>query len=225
MPARKYFPEDWVNAIGLDVLNSQLAVISSVLIEHRKDSTILPLAGDPLLFQAFRETSYDNVKVVILGQDPYHDGAFNGLAFGNGSSTEFKTKGISPSLRNILVEVERTEGIKPNPNLYAWARQGVLLINTAHTVLEGVAGSHLELWREFTDLVLAALCKKDDLVWMLWGSKAQAFLPSITNKTHCVIQAGHPSPLNNTHPFVGCNCFQECNNQLKAKKYELIVWK
>jgi uracil-DNA glycosylase len=224
MPARKYFPEDWVNVIGLDNLNNAIMSISTELVELRKESIILPVAGDPLLFQAFRETPFSKVKVVILGQDPYHDGSFNGLAFGNGLKNDAPPRKVSPSLRKILQEVERTEEIKANPSLYYWAAQGVLLINTAHTVIEGIPGGHLELWRPFTELVLGALNTKQDLVWMLWGSKAQAFLPYIANKSHLVLQAGHPSPLNNTHPYAGCNHFKECNTHLKLKKYEAIIW-
>jgi uracil-DNA glycosylase len=224
MPARKYFPEDWVNAIGLDNLNNQLSTVSSALIQLRQESTVLPVAGDLLLFQAFRETPYDKVKVVILGQDPYHDGSYNGLAFGNGSREEFKTRGLSPSLRHILEEVERTEGVKPNPNLYIWAQQGVLLINTAHTVVEGLAGSHLELWREFTNMVLTALSKKDDLVWMLWGGKAKSYKEFINPKHH-ILEAGHPSPLNSKIPFANCGHFMKCNEYLVSKKSEPIVWK
>ena len=153
---------------------------------------------------------------------PYHDGSFNGLAFGNGAPSEDLTKGISPSLRNILNEVERTEGSRPNPNLYAWASQGVLLINTAHTVVRGQAGSHIAMWSPFTRSVIEALNKKDNIVWLLWGSHAKFYGDLVTNESHVKIESGHPSPLNTAHPFVGCGCFEECNNVLKSKSYEPI---
>lgn len=223
MPARKYFTEDWVSMMGLENLNSMLGSIGAQLVEQRKSEIVLPSEGTPLLFQAFRETPFSKVKVIILAQDPYADGAFNGLAFGNGGKDEFKKKGLSPSLIRVLSEVERTEGVKPNPNLYSWAYQGVLLINTAHTVIEGRPGSHLELWRPFTEMVIKSLNYKKDLIWMLWGSKSQAFLNQI-NYAHEILQAGHPSPLNNTHPFSGCNCFQDCNKLLKQNKHEAIIW-
>jgi uracil-DNA glycosylase len=223
MPARKYFPEDWVSMMGLENLNNMLGSIGSQLVALRETETVLPEVGDPLLFQAFRETPFSKVKCVILGQDCYHDGSFNGLAFGNGAKDEFKKNKLSPSLRNILAEVERTEGVKPNPNLFSWAYQGVLLINTAHSVKEGTPGGHLELWRPFTEMVITSLNYKKDLIWMLWGSKSQAFLPLISG-AHTILQAGHPSPLNNTHPFSGCNCFQDCNKILKEKGHETIIW-
>lgn len=223
MPARKYFPQDWVDAVGLDVLNSELGEVSRALVDLRGSFTILPPAGDPLLFQAFRSTPYEKVRVVILGQDPYHDGSFNGLAFGNGKEDEFLKKGISPSLKHILQEVERTEGVKANPNLYLWAKQGVLLINTAHTVVEGVAGMHVPLWEGFTSAILQALQKKEYVVWMLWGLKARAY-KDIINPAHTVLEAGHPSPLNSRISFAGCGHFQQCNLHLKEKGYETIVW-
>lgn len=219
----KYFPEDWIAAMGAEELTEVLTTISNELVVLRETQEILPEAGSPLLFQAFRETPYSAVRVIVVGQDPFHDRSFNGLAFGNGSPDEFQTKKISPSLRNILKEVERSEGLAPNPNLYSWARQGVLLINTAHSVVAGYAGSHLELWKPFTDLVIKAINKKPYVVWMLWGSKAQAYEVE-TNSFHNVLIAGHPSPLNNTHPFSGCNCFQECNKLLKKRGQELIIW-
>ena len=166
MPARKYFPEDWVSMMGLENLNAMLGSIGSQLVALRETETVLPEVGDPLLFQAFRETPFSKVKVVILGQDPYMDGSFNGLAFGNGAKDELKKKGLSPSLIRVLAEVERTEGVKPNPNLYSWAYQGVLLINTAHSVREGVPGKHLELWRPFTEMVINSLNYKKDLIWI-----------------------------------------------------------
>lgn len=221
----KYFPEDWIKALGADQLAGVLESISSQLIVFRASQNILPPAGDPLLFQAFRETPYSAVRVIVVGMDPYHGaGEFNGLAFGNGTRDEFKKKKISPSLRNILAEVTRTEVVDSNPNLYAWANQGVLLINTAHSVVEGIPGRHIELWKPFTDLVIKALNTKQDLVWMLWGNNAQAYASQI-NPSHKILKAGHPSPLNTAHPFAGCNCFVDCNEYLKTKKYQPIDWK
>ncbi len=220
----KYFPEDWIKALGAIQLIEILTSIGSQLVVLRQEQIVLPEAGSDLLFQAFRETPLQSVKVVVLGQDPYHDGSYNGLCFGNGAKDEFKKKKISPSLRPILAEVARTEFYEANPNLYNWARQGVLLINTAHSVQQGIPGGHIELWKPFTTLVINALNTKQDLVWMLWGNYAQGYIPQITNPTHHILRAGHPSPLNTAHPFLGCNCFKDCNELLKLKNYEAIVW-
>jgi uracil-DNA glycosylase len=221
----KYFPEDWIKALGAERLTEILTNISTRLVELRQEQTVLPEAGDPLLFQAFRETPLQLVKAVIIGQDPYHDGSYNGLCFGNGTRDEFKKKKISPSLRPILAEVARTEFYDANPNLYNWAAQGVLLINTAHSVQKGIPGGHIKLWEPFTTAIISALNTRPDIVWMLWGNFAQGYIPQITNPTHHILRAGHPSPLNSAHPFAGCNCFSECNTILKAKKYEPIIWK
>ena len=220
----KYFPKDWIKALGEERLTEILLDIGSQLVVLRQDAKILPLEGDPLLFQAFRETPFSKIKVVVVGMDPYHDGSFNGLSFGNGSREDFMLLKISPSLRNILKEVERTELIKANPNLYSWAQQGVLMINTAHTVVQGLPGQHLDLWRPFTELVFKALNTKKDLIWMLWGKDAQAYESFVTNPTHQILKAGHPSPLNRSNPFIGCNCFADCNILLKSKGYDGILW-
>lgn len=219
-----YFPDDWIYAVGEDNLLNCITTVNTELLRARTTEDVLPLAGDPLLFQTFRETPFNSVKIVVLGQDPYHDGSFNGLAFGNGSKKDNRVKGISPSLRNILSEVERTEGSRPNPNLYGWAAQGVLLLNTAHTVIRGEAGSHLSMWSPFTTLIINALNSKQDIVWLLWGTHAKSYGQYIINKSHVKLEAGHPSPLNTSHPFVGCDCFKDCNNILKAKDYEPIIW-
>lgn len=221
----KYFPNDWIETMGRTKLEETLTDISSKLVELRKIHPVLPTAGNPLLFQAFRETPLQLVKVVVVGLDIYHgQDEFNGLSFGNGAPNEYKTKGLSPSLRNILNEVERTEGSKPNPNLYSWARQGVLMINAAHSVVEGVPRLHLALWKPFTSLVFSALNTKNNLVWMLWGKDAQEFEAQITNTTHSILKAGHPSPLNSKRDFIGCNCFQDCNEILKSTNIQTITW-
>lgn len=216
---------DWATVVGEIKLKKILENISNTLVAERKTKTVLPEAGSKLLFQAFRETPYQGTTVVILGQEPYHDGSYNGLAFGNGDRTENKLTGISQSLHNVMQEVEEEYGDFPKSNLYEWAYQGVLLMNTAHSVIKGDAGSHLELWKEFTEEVIGALNKKDDIVWMLWGSKAQKWKSFITNETHEIIEAGHPSPLNRSNPFVGSNVFKDCNKILKKKGYDTIDWK
>lgn len=107
-----------------------------------------------------------------------------------------------------------------------WPSQGVLLLNTALTVSPGQAGSHTELWKPFTELVITALNQKDDLVWILWGNYAKSFKSYITNPTHTFIEGGHPSPLNTskTNPFKGGKYFSRCNEILKSKNLPEIIW-
>lgn len=220
-----YFSQDWIDAIGEQTILTNLAGINTTLAEERKKFNVLPEQGSPLLFQAFRETPFKDLKVVILGMDPYHDGSYNGLAFGNGNPNDpSKTTGISPSLRNVLAEVKSSYGELPHSSLYDWAHQGVLLINTAHTVVKGTAGSHIPLWSKFTSSVISAINSKDNIVWMLWGSNAHAYTDSITNPTHVIIKSGHPSPLNRSNPFSGCGCFSECDSALMGMGKMPIQW-
>lgn len=220
----KYFDKTWIDAVGEDSLTGHLVAINGFLEEERKEQIVLPPTGSDLLFKAFRSTPFDKVKVVILGQDPYHDNSYNGLAFGNGAPGE-NAKAKSPSLKNILKEVINSgAGIDGDPSLYSWASQGVLLINTAHTVVQGQAGSHLHVWDGFTLAIITTLMQRNKLVWMLWGSKAQNYEHLITNPTHHILKTGHPSPLNRTNPFVGCNCFNDCNSFLSEHKLKAIKW-
>jgi uracil-DNA glycosylase len=209
---------DWVDAIPTEQLDSVLLQIGNRLMVERQKYNVLPEAGSELMFKAFRLTPYSKVRVVIIGQDIYQTGAFNGVAFGNGLPHKPTTK-IQPSLRNIIKEVERSySGKTVDPSLYHWSDQGVLLMNTGHTVRYGDAGSHIDIWADFTKLILNAICKKDNIVWLLWGKYAQEYEEFIQNKTHYVIVTGHPSPLNTTNPFVGCNCFLECDKILGKNK-------
>lgn len=215
------FNKSWINAIGEDKLLSILLDINIQLKEQRLVHDILPKAGDPLMFKAFRLTPLTSVKVVILGIDPYHDGSFNGVSFGNGTNYQPVEK-ISPSLRNIMKELDRCYEGLPHPSLYAWAEQGVLLINTAHTVIRGESGAHLDMWAPFTIEILDTLYKQNTkIVWMLWGAQAANYEKFITNPLHCIIKTGHPSPLNRSNPFVGSDCFIECDGLLGKDK---IVW-
>lgn len=155
---------------------------------------------------------------------PYHDGSFNGLAFGNGKPDEETQSKLSPSLRAILREVKSLYEEDAHPSLYDWAKQGVLLINTAHSVVRGMAGSHIELWSDFTHSVINALNKRDNIVWLLWGSHAQSYSHLITNPSHSIIKSGHPSPLNRSNPFAGCGCFSECDSELMKRGLTPISW-
>lgn len=175
------------------------------------------------VFRAFT-LPLEEVKVVILGQDPYHDGSATGLAFDNKIGSK-----ISPSLRNILSEVYDDMGctVQFNSNswLEHWHAQGVLLLNTALTVEPGKPGSHVEHWRNFTLDVIEQLSTKSDLIWILWGTHAQSFKPFI-NRDHFVIESGHPSPLARGAkvPFKGSKPFSRANQILTELGKTPIVW-
>jgi uracil-DNA glycosylase len=210
--------ESWCKVIPDTSLNLTLQTIADELASEREYYKVLPESGSELTFKAFRMTPFDKVKVVVIGQDIYHKGAFNGVAFGNGFPDNPAEK-LQPSLRNIIKEVQRSYPEREiDTSLYSWADQGVLLMNTAHTVRYGDAGSHIHLWEDFTKHILYALSKRNDIVWMLWGAYAHAYEGWVQNDTHHIIKTGHPSPLNRTNPFVGSGCFLECDRILGDNK-------
>lgn len=219
--------KEWYDALKQDgILDSHYWVnLGSRVAQERKLYTIYPEKDSGLLFKAFRTTSLSKVKVVILGQDPYHDGSYDGFAFSNKGKLS-----ISPSLRNIFLEIEREmfNGLKldQDPDLERWAKQGVLLINTAHTVRKGQAGSHLSYWIPFTLTILNIISTQErPIVWLLWGRKAEDIYElSNKNKNHLVLKSPHPSPFSAHTGFFGNNHFKETNLFLTKNKLNDINW-
>lgn len=190
--------------------------------EEYKTKTIYP--PGPYIFRALNETPFDNVKVVILGQDPYHTpGVANGLAF---SANEGQK--IPPSLMNIYKEIKQEFGtpIPTSPDLGRWAKQGVLLLNATLTVRKGEAGSHQgKGWETFTDAVIKTVSdQKESVVFLLWGAYAQKKESLIDNSKHLVLKSPHPSPFSADRGFFGNNHFQLTNEYLKQHGKEEIVW-
>ena len=176
------------------------------------------------IFKAFELTPFDAVKVVILGQDPYHNpGQAMGLSFSVPDGVP-----APPSLKNIFREIEDDLGIRMSgrPNLEAWARQGVLLLNAVLTVEAGKAASHGRIgWQEFTDAVIRALSeRRDGLVFLLWGNFARSKRALIDTSRHCVLEAAHPSPLAGG-AFFGCRHFSKTNEILLREGKNPIEWK
>lgn len=177
-----------------------------------------------LIFNAFNLCPFDKVKVVIIGQDPYHNiGQAHGLCFSVTDGTEFP-----PSLINIFKELHRDLGI-PLPlsgNLERWATQGVLLLNAILTVRAHKALSHENRgWERFTDAAINVLNReKENLVFMLWGSYAQNKGASIDTSRHLVLRTVHPSPLSASRGFFGCKHFSRCNEWLLARGMEPVIW-
>lgn len=183
---------------------------------------VYPPAGR--IFAAFDNTPFDEVKVVIVGQDPYHGpGQANGLSFSVNPGIE-----IPPSLRNIFKEIHDDTGerIPASGDLSGWARQGVLLLNSTLTVREHQPKSHAGLgWERFTDAAIHALAeKREGLVFLLWGSDAirkGAFIP---RSRHLVLTAPHPSPLSAYRGFFGCRHFSQANRYLADQGKQPIRW-
>ena len=176
------------------------------------------------IFNALRYTPYHKVKVLLLGQDPYHgEGQAHGLAFSVQPGTAFP-----PSLQNIYKELNQDLGF-PLPEtgcLTPWAEQGVLLLNTVLTVREGEANSHKKLgWTTFTDAVISALNEREEpVIFLLWGNNAKEKLPLITNSRHFVLSAAHPSPLSASRGFFGCRHFSKVNTILQRLGQSPINW-
>ena len=176
------------------------------------------------IFKAFKLCSFDEVKVVILGQDPYHRiNQANGLAF----SVNKKIK-IPPSLLNIFKEYSSDLNLKipKSGNLNEWSQQGVFLLNSILTVEEGKPGSHEDLgWMQFTDKIIEILSeKKINIVFILWGAYAQSKIKLIDAKKHLIITSPHPSPLSAHKGFFGSKPFSRCNEYLRNNKITEINW-
>jgi uracil-DNA glycosylase len=177
------------------------------------------------IFNAMKHASYSDIKAVILGQDPYHEpGQAHGLCF-----SVQKGCPIPPSLQNIYKELNADLGIPPAPHgeLYKWADNGVLLLNTVLTVRRGQANSHKgKGWEIFTDDVIKKLNKREKpMVFLLWGANARSKKQFITNPNHLVLEAAHPSPLSAYNGFFGCRHFSKCNAFLEAHDIEPVDWR
>ena len=191
--------------------------------EEYRTRTVFP--PGTLIFNAFNLCPFDRIKVVIIGQDPYHGpGQAHGLCFSVRDGVE-----LPPSLINIFKEIESDLGYRPNPsgNLERWASQGVLLLNATLTVCAHQAGSHQRKgWEEFTDSVIRITnTEKENLVFLLWGSYAQKKGESIDRSSHLVLESVHPSPLSAARGFFGNKHFSRCNDYLKEKGIEPINWR
>ncbi|SFN01372.1 uracil-DNA glycosylase [Dokdonella immobilis] len=213
----------WRQRVGAMLETPRMRQLATFLrTEKAAGKTIYP--PGPRIFAALDTTPFDAVKVVILGQDPYHGpGQAHGLCFSVGSGVA-----VPPSLQNIFKEISRDLGL-PRPrhgDLTAWARQGVLLLNAVLTVERGQPGSHQGRgWEEFTDSCIAALDReREGLVFLLWGSHAQAKGRLIDARRHRVLKAPHPSPLSAHRGFLGCGHFSETNRYLQEHGQTPIDW-
>ena len=217
-------------------LGSWREVTSQYDLKDNLDSIKKKLADESLLkkqiypkstdiFKAFELTSFEDVKVIIVGQDPYHGpNQANGLAFSVNSDTNFP-----PSLLNIYKEYSSDLSLSlPNEgDLSSWAKQGVLLLNSILTVESGHPGSHKNLgWEKFTNAIIRALSdKKKYLVFILWGAYAQSKKVFIDSSNHHIISSPHPSPLSAHKGFFGSKPFSRCNEYLRENKIDEINWK
>lgn len=194
--------------------------LASFINNEYKTKVCYPPYND--MMKAFKLTEEENVKCVIIGQDPYHTkGYANGLAFSVPNDIK-----ISPSLANIFKELKDDLNItRTNSDLSDWAKEGVLLLNASLSVIEGNPGSHMKYWEEFTDKVIEHLEKNNNtIIYILWGNFARSKKKLITNKNHYIIESAHPSPLGAYKGFFGSKPFSKCNNILKEHNIKEIKW-
>ena len=213
---------DWDDILKDEFKSDYYLKIRSVLKSEYSKYTIFPSMYD--IFNALKYTSYANTRVVILGQDPYHElGQSHGLSF----SVQRGIK-IPPSLVNIYKELNSDIGMKipSHGELTSWATQGVLLLNATLTVRLGQANSHQSIgWGIFTDEVIKKLNERNEpIVFILWGGNARSKKKYITNPNHLIIESAHPSPLSAYNGFFGSRPFSRANEFLISKGFEPINW-
>ena len=214
--------KSWLTQLSSEFEKDYMRKLSLFLKEEKKTKTIYPLGSK--IFNAFNLTPFSKVKVVILGQDPYHGpNQANGLSFSVNKSFP-----IPPSLKNIFKELFDDLGIKP-PNsgcLERWSNQGVLLLNTYLTVERGKPGSHRNIgWERFTDYVLSKLSEnKTNIVYLLWGKHAQEKAKIINSANNKIIMSAHPSPYSANYGFFGSRPFSKANDFLVNTNQTKINW-
>lgn len=214
--------ESWKETLRAEFEHPYMEELKAFLVEEKQRYTIFPQGS--YIFNAFNSTPFDKVKVVILGQDPYHGaGQAHGLSFSVQMGTKFP-----PSLQNIFKELVDDMGCDypKSGDLSHWAQEGVLLLNTLLTVRSGEPFSHKDRgWERFTDQVIRTLSeKRENIVFILWGSPAQKKASLIDARKHCILKAPHPSPLSSYRGFFGSKPFSSTNKYLEAKGIDSIEW-
>lgn len=217
------FGNDWDKLLEDEFKKEYYLKLRQILTNEYKTQRIFPGMYD--IFNAMKLTSYDDVKAVIIGQDPYHgEGQAHGLSFS-------VKKGIAPppSLVNIFKEIKSDVGIDnsgKHGELTKWAENGVLLLNSVLTVRANAPKSHQGIgWETFTDNVIKLLnLREKPMVFLLWGRDAKSKAKFITNPSHCILTAAHPSPLSAYNGFFGCKHFSKANEFLTSKGLEPVDW-
>lgn len=215
--------ESWRKRLQEQFDSSYFSQLVSFVKEAARKGIVYP--PGPMIFEAFNRTPFEKVKVVIIGQDPYHGpNQAHGLCFSVRAGVK-----VPPSLVNIYKELEQEYGrpyLSRNGDLTEWAKQGVLLLNATLTVNAGQAGSHQgQGWETFTDAAIRCLAmERSNLVFLLWGSFAQRKGAFIDRTRHLVLESAHPSPLSVYRGFFGCNHFIKTNEYLVQHSFTPIEW-
>ncbi len=215
--------KSWNTYLSAELEKDYMISLKDFLKLERQDYLVYPKEKE--LFNAFHKTPFKKLKIVLLGQDPYHgEGQAHGLSF-----SVPKEVNTPPSLMNIFKEIENDLNIKNQGkgDLTKWAEQGVLLLNSTLTVRKNMAGSHQNKgWEQFTDKVISTISsKKEGVIFLLWGNFAQNKQKLIDKSKHHILMSSHPSPLSSYRGFIGCKHFSECNKILKKENKTEINWK
>ena len=213
---------DWDEVLQGEFEQEYYQKLRKYLVQEYRTKLIYPSAEN--IFNALKKTSYQDCKVVLLGQDPYHgEGQAHGLSF-----SVSRGQRIPPSLKNMYKELQTTTGfcIPKHGCLERWAEQGVLLLNTSLTVVAGLASSHSKIgWEIFTDHIIQKLnARQEPLIFILWGNHAKTKKKWIDTKKHYILEGVHPSPLSASRGFFGCEHFVKVNEILKQLGKETIDW-
>lgn len=215
------FNKEWDIVLKDEIEKEYFKDLENFILNEYKNKICYPIYSD--IYNSLKYTDYSDVRVVIIGQDPYHgDGEAHGLAFSVNEGVK-----RPPSLANIFKELESDIGVSRNRNdLSDWAKQGVLLLNSVLTVVKDTPLSHRGIgWEEFTDKIISKLNERNDsIVFILWGGYARSKKKLITNKNHYIIESAHPSPLSCYRGFFGSKPFSKCNSYLKNSGYSSINW-
>ena len=214
--------ESWKKRLADEFEKDYFKQLTDFVKQEYRQGTVYP--PGPYMFNAFEHCPFDKVKVVILGQDPYHEpGQAHGLCFSVQPGVQ-----PPPSLQNIFKELQSDLGIVPpkDGTLTKWAERGVLMLNTTLTVRRGQANSHKNLgWTTFTDHIIEKLNEHEQpIVFLLWGGNARSKKKLITAPQHLVLESVHPSPLSAYNGFFGCKHFSKCNAFLEAHGIDPIDW-
>lgn len=213
--------ESWVNVLGEFLDADYMHTLGVSVANQRKTNIVHPQSHK--VFKAFKNTPFSEVNVVLLGQDPYHN-SVGQLEVATGLCFESGVENFTPpSLRNINKELINDLELY-TPNLNSWSKQGVLMMNTALTVVHEQPESHLHYWTEFTESVFKALSKKKDIIYVLWGRKSQIYKMFIDPNENFILEAAHPSPFSANSGFFGCKHFSKVNEILKANGKKTINW-
>lgn len=217
-------PEDYIKYIDKEILLETEKALNNEIKRSKTDLMLIYPKKDDL-FNVFWKCPIDNIRVVIIGQDPYH----NNIDQANGIAFSVQNDNLPPSLKNIFKELKNCykDIDRKNGNLENWVEQGVFLLNTALTVNKGMPGSHIHIWEKFTNHIIDIIQNRGNIIFCIWGKFAESKVCLIKNSSNIILRSSHPSPfsaLKTDIPFIGSDVFLEIDYNLEKLGYSKIKW-